>query len=63
MRLAATYARLEKVDDARTEAAEVLRLYPMWTIEAAGKPLSPFKHERDAKHFFGGLRKAGLPSE
>jgi tetratricopeptide (TPR) repeat protein len=60
-RLAATYAQLGQFGEARAEAAEVLRLHPAWTIEASGKPLSPFKFPQEAEHYFDGLRKAGLP--
>jgi adenylate cyclase len=59
--LAATYARLGQMDEARAQAAEVLRLGPGFTISGAGRTLSTFKDPEDDKHFFDGLRKAGLP--
>jgi adenylate cyclase len=59
--LAATYAQLGDVGKARAEAAEVLRIEPRWTIEGAGTRLNPFKRTEDARHYFDGLRKAGLP--
>ena len=59
--LAATYARLGQMDEARAQAAEVLRLGPGFTISGAGRTLSAFKDPEDDKHFFNGLRKAGLP--
>jgi adenylate cyclase len=59
--LAATYARLGQLDEARANVAEVLRLRPGYTISEAGRRLAGFKHGRDDKHFFGSLRKAGMP--
>ena len=59
--LGATYAQLGSIEKARAEAAEVLRIDPKWTIEGAGAQLSRFKRAEDAEHYFGGLRKAGLP--
>ena len=58
--LAATYAQLGNVEQARAEAAEVLRIEPKYTIEGTQARL-PFKRPEDAEHFFDGLRKAGLP--
>jgi adenylate cyclase len=57
--LAATYAQLGNIEQARAEAAELLRMEPEWTIE--GSRLGLFKHPQDAEHFFDGMRKAGLP--
>jgi adenylate cyclase len=59
--LAATHARLGQVEDARAEAAEVLRIDPNYTIEGWRTPLNVFKRAQDAAHFSDGLRKAGLP--
>jgi adenylate cyclase len=56
--LAATYARLGDIEKARAEAAEVLRIDAKWTIDGGQ---NPFKRPEDAKHYFDGLRKAGLP--
>jgi adenylate cyclase len=60
--LAAAYAQLGKSNEARAEAAEVLRIDPNWTI-SKGARLLPFKRPEDAEHFFDGLRKSGLPDE
>jgi adenylate cyclase len=60
--LAATYAQLGRLEEARGEAAEVMRIEPTWTIRGTQARLSTFKHKRDAEHFFAGLRKAGLPN-
>lgn len=59
--LAATYAQLGQIDEARAEAAEVLRIEPKYTINGTQKQLSVFKFPEHAEHYFSGLRKAGLP--
>jgi adenylate cyclase len=59
--LAATHAQLGNIQQARAEAAEVLRIEPKYTIEGTQARLTPFKHPEDAEHLFDGLRKAGLP--
>ena len=58
--LASTYAQLGQLQQARAEAAEVIRIDPNWTIRRF-EPLGPFKRPEDAAHFFDGMRKAGLP--
>jgi adenylate cyclase len=60
--LAATYARLKQLNDARAEAAEVLRLEPNYTIAGTTRRIIAFRQPKDDKHFFDGLRKAGLPA-
>jgi adenylate cyclase len=57
--LAATLAQMGQLDEARAEMAAALRL-GAYTISRARR-LVAFKHPRDDKHFFDGLRKAGLP--
>jgi adenylate cyclase len=61
MFLAATYARLGQAEEAAAEVAEVLRLCPDYTIAVTGRRLLSFKLAPDDEHYFGGLRKAGLP--
>ena len=59
--LACTYAHLGLIDEARGEAAEVLRINPAFTI-ARWKCLgAAHKNPEDAEHRAEGLRKAGLP--
>jgi adenylate cyclase len=58
--LAATYAKLEQLEDARAEAAEVLRVNPQYTI-GKQKQVSILKSAEDVEHLVEGLRKAGLP--
>ena len=59
--LAANLAQLGQLDEARAEAAEVLRLDPKYTIDGTQRRLALFKRPEDAEHLFDGLRKAGLP--
>ena len=58
--LASAYAQLGQLEGARTEAAEVLRINPGFTIERY-KRLLVYKNPRDVEHRLHGLRKAGLP--
>lgn len=58
--LTATYAQLGQLDDARAQAAEVLRVEPFFTIRGA-PPVMAFKRPEDAEHVSIGLQKAGLP--
>ena len=59
--LAATYAQLGHLEDARAETLEVLRLNPKYTIGGTQKQVSFFKRAEDMEHLIDGLRKAGLP--
>jgi adenylate cyclase len=58
--LASAYAQLGQLDEARAEAAEVLRINPGFTIES-WKRLSVYKDPKDVEHRLDGARKAGLP--
>ena len=59
--LAATYAQLEQLEDARSEATKVLRINPEYSMLGAQMLTTPFRRAEDAEHLFEGLRKAGLP--
>ncbi|WGS00204.1 hypothetical protein MTX26_04940 [Bradyrhizobium sp. ISRA443] len=59
--LAATYAQLGRMEDARAEASEVLRLNPRYSISGTQKQVSILKRAEDLEHLVDGLRKAGLP--
>jgi adenylate cyclase len=59
--LAATYARLGREPEAQSEVAEVLRREPNYTIAGTARRLARFKHEKDDKHLFDGVRMAGVP--
>jgi adenylate cyclase len=58
--LAAAYAQAGQLEEARAEAAEVLRVNPAFTIDS-WKRLAVHKDPKDAEHRLEGLRKAGLP--
>jgi hypothetical protein len=49
------------VEEARAEAAEVLRIHPGYTIVGTARRIMGFKSAKDAEHYLDGLRKAGLP--
>jgi adenylate cyclase len=59
--LAASYAQLGRLAEARAEANEVLRINPEFTIEKY-KPMIVYKKPEDAENRLDGLRKAGLPA-
>jgi adenylate cyclase len=59
--LLSPYAQLGQHEEARAVVAEVLRLQPNYTITGTARRIIAFKHTKDDKHFFDGLRKAGLP--
>ena len=50
-------------DEARAEAAEILRIDPKYTIDGTQKLLAQFKRTEDVEHFLDGLRKARLPEK
>src|SRR5262249_32670523 len=58
--LACAYAQSGQLDEARAEAAAVLRINPGFTI-ASWKRLLVHKDPKDAEHRIDGARKAGLP--
>ena len=61
--LAATYARMGELTKAVIEGQEVLRIDPNYTIDGSAKLFLPFKRAQDGSHFYGGLRKAGIPEK
>jgi adenylate cyclase len=58
--LAAAYAQLGRLDDARAAADEVRRIEPGFTIER-WKVTAAYKRAEDSERLFDGIRKAGLP--
>jgi adenylate cyclase len=58
--LAGACAQSGQLEEAREEAAEVLRINPGFTIERY-KRLVVYKNPEDAEHLIDGLRRAGLP--
>ena len=63
--LIATYAQLGRLEQARAEAAELLRIFPGWTL--SGRLMKAmahrYHHAEDFEHLADGLRKAGLPEK
>jgi tetratricopeptide (TPR) repeat protein len=58
--LACAYAQSGQLNEARGEAAEVLRINPGFTLER-WKRLAVYRNPKDVEHHLDGLRKAGLP--
>jgi adenylate cyclase len=58
--LAAAYAQLGQLEEARAAAAQVLRINPNFTIEK-WKRIDILKKPEDVEHRMDGLRKSGLP--
>jgi len=57
--LAAAYTLHGREEEARIEAAEVLRINPKFSIDHWAKTM-PYKNEADRELIIGALRKAGL---
>jgi Flp pilus assembly protein TadD len=57
--LAASYAQLDRTEEARNEAAQVLQLEPGFNLKKL--KFLPYKNESDRDKLEVGLRKAGLP--
>jgi adenylate cyclase len=57
--LAAAYAHLGEIDEARVQAAHVLRIDPDF-VTTGYRKLAEFWRPADVEHVIGGLRKAGL---
>ena len=58
--LAASYAQLGRLEEARAEVQKILESDPGATIRSWGDH-EPFQHRADLDHYIDGLRKAGLP--
>jgi adenylate cyclase len=59
-RLTAAYSLAGRQEEARIEAAEVMRLNPKFSLVRTGK-LMAFKNQSDGEFYVNALRKAGLP--
>jgi adenylate cyclase len=57
--LAGIYASLGREEEAHAEAAEVLKIYPEFSLEHYAKAL-PFKNKADTDRWISSFRKAGL---
>lgn len=58
--LAASFAQLGMMDEARAHAREVMRLHPEFTI-GRWRQRPPYRDIAILEHYIDGLRKAGLP--
>ena len=58
--LAATFAETEKMEEARAEVSEVLRINPKYTVRLVPQSF-PWKEQSEIDRLSNSLRKAGLP--
>jgi adenylate cyclase len=58
--LAACYGQLDRTEEAKAEAAQVLVMKPDFTAKSFAESLF-YKEQADRDHLMDGLRKAGLP--
>ena len=58
--LTAAYAQSGRLNEARAQASEILRIDPSWTITGIFRKGS-YLVDQDVDHLVDGLRKAGLP--
>jgi len=61
--LAAVYVRLGRMEEARAEAAQVLRIEPNYTIAHTENRIIRFALLEHEDHYYDALRKAGLPDK
>jgi predicted Zn-dependent protease len=61
--LAATYARIGRLEEAQATAARILRLTPGYTIDGAARQLMPFQRSEHAERIFQALVMAGIPEK
>jgi TolB-like protein/Tfp pilus assembly protein PilF len=60
--LAGTYSLSDREEEARAEAAEVLRIDSKFSLKQYARTI-PWRNKEDAERFVAALRKAGLPEE
>ena len=58
--LTAAYSWANRLEEARAQATEVLKINPEFSVKQREKTL-PYKNQADLKRWLDGLRKAGLP--
>jgi tetratricopeptide (TPR) repeat protein len=58
--LAATYAQLGQIKEARLEAEEFLKIMPNFSIANWAKT-EPYENKKELQRYVDGLRMAGLP--
>lgn len=59
LRLAILYSELDRIDEAKAEAAEILKLSPSFSVDVYGERI-PYKDPAQAERDMAGLRKSGL---
>ena len=59
--LAAAYAHVGQLGEARAQAAQILRLDPHFVAAGTFRKMTTFWLPEDVEHVIHGLRKAGLP--
>jgi adenylate cyclase len=59
LHLAAIYSKLGREEEARAEAAEILRISPKFSVEGM-RQMSPFTDPAETERIVVALRKAGL---
>ena len=57
--LAVVYSELGREEEARAEAAEILRISPHYSLEVVRQRM-PYKEQAALERFLEGLRKTGL---
>ena len=60
LRLAATYAMLDRDEEAKNHLDELLKIRPKYSIKYYAKR-TKFKNQADLDRWINALRKAGLP--
>ncbi len=58
--LAAVYAHLGRLDEARNEAKEYMKVIPNFSINEWART-EPYANPNERQRYVDGLRKAGLP--
>ena len=58
--LAASLAQLDRIEEAKAEAAKFIAAHPNFSIQRWAE-IQPFQREADRQHFIDGYLKAGLP--
>ena len=58
--LTVTYSSAGRLEEARAQADEILRINPNYSLELAKKTV-PFKNQTDRERYLEALRKAGIP--
>ena len=60
--LAIGYSMFGREDEARSHVAEVLKVYPDWSVEG-DRELYSYKNSADMERHLDALRKLGIPEQ